>query len=151
VSTYLSPVFIGDSFLGTVSVFRDITSDVEADRIKSEFIENVSHEFRTPLTPIKGYADLLLMGAGGDLSDMQANMVGTIKENVDRLSVLVNDVLNIAKLDNPDMLTLMQQVSLSEIIPDVVGQVAGRPQNQAKDLHYSVDVSRELPMIPCRP
>jgi PAS domain S-box-containing protein len=147
VSTYLSPVFIGDSFLGTVSVFRDITSDVEADRIKSEFIENVSHEFRTPLTPIKGYADLLLMGAGGDLSDMQANMVGTIKENVDRLSVLVNDVLNIAKLDNPDMLTLMQQVSLSEIIPDVVGQVAGRPQNQAKDLHYSVDVSRELPMI----
>lgn len=147
VSTYLSPVYIGDAFLGTVSVFRDITRDVEADRIKSEFIENVSHEFRTPLTPIKGYADLLLMGAGGDLSEMQSSMVKTIKENVDRLSVLVNDVLNIAKLDNPDMLTLMQEITLEEVLSMVVEQVASRPQVQAKQINYQVELDRNLPTI----
>ncbi len=145
VSTQLSPVYIGDSFLGTVSVFRDITRDVEADRAKDAFIENVSHEFRTPLTPIKGYIDLLLMGAGGDLSDVQANFLGTIKNNVDRLTILVNDVLNISKLSR--RVLSMQRVDLHDVVPSVVEHIAVRPANAERDIEVHVYVEPGLPRI----
>ena len=86
VSVHASPVYNGEQFLGTVSVFRDVTRDVEVDRMKSEFISNVSHELRTPMTSIKGYADLLLGGTAGDVSDVQKRFLGTIKGNADRLA-----------------------------------------------------------------
>ncbi|MCD4738966.1 MAG: GAF domain-containing protein, partial [Anaerolineae bacterium] len=66
VSVHLSPVIsAAHEFLGAVSVFRDVTSEVEAERAKSEFVSTVSHELRTPMTAVKGYVDLLLMGATG--------------------------------------------------------------------------------------
>jgi PAS domain S-box-containing protein len=147
VSTQLSPVYIGDSFLGTVSVFRDVTKDVESDRAKSKFIENVSHEFRTPLTPIKGYTDLLLMGAGGSLSEMQSSFLNVIKDNVDRLTVLVNDVLNIAKIQNRNLLLNMQMIDLSEIIPPVVEQHASRSVNQERQLQVTTYIAPGLPRL----
>ena len=62
---HLAPVILQDDFLGTVSIFRDITHEVEVDRLKSEFVATVSHELRTPMTAIKGYVEILLMGAAG--------------------------------------------------------------------------------------
>lgn len=147
VSTYVAPVYSGQLFLGVVAVFRDVTRDVEAERTKNQFITNVSHEFRTPLTPIKGYTDLLLMGAGGELSEMQLQMVNTIKDNVERLTVLVNDVLNIAKIDNREVVTTMQMVSLHETLQGVVDQIGGRAQNQQKNFTVSVEVAHDVPRV----
>lgn len=148
ISAAIAPVMMetGD-FLGTVSVFRDITRDVEADRIKSEFIENVSHEFRTPLTPIKGYTDLLLQGASGSLTDMQRKMMNTIKDNVERLTMLVDDVLNIAQLDRSGVLALIQESDLKQLLPTVVDEIAGRPANVTKQLTVTVDVADDTPSI----
>ena len=56
--------------MGLVAVFRDITREVEVDRMKTEFISMVAHELRTPMTSIKGYTDLLLMGSVGPLGDI---------------------------------------------------------------------------------
>ena len=82
--------------------------------------------FRTPLTPIKGYTDLLLMGAAGELSDPQADMLTTIKENVERLTVLVNDVLNIAKIDSQLERLAMHPVELNEFVPSEFNKIANR-------------------------
>jgi len=147
VSMSLSPVFIGEQFLGTVSVFRDITRDIEVDRIKSEFITNVSHEFRTPLTPIKGYTDLLLMGAGGELTDSQTEMLGTIKENVERLTILVNDVLNIAKIDSQIERLAMNLVDLHDFIPSEFNKISGRSNNAIKNIESNVSIDDNVPLI----
>lgn len=147
VSVHLSPVYIGSEFLGTVSVFRDITKDVEVDRIKSEFITNVSHEFRTPLTPIKGFTDILLMGAVGALTPSQAEMLQKVRGNVERLTTLVNDVLNIAKLDSHDERLLMQMVDLHEMVPGIVKQIAERPENVRKQYTSSVEIEENVPSI----
>jgi signal transduction histidine kinase len=147
ISAQLSPVYIGDLFLGTVSVFRDITSDVEADRAKAKFIENVSHEFRTPLTPIKGYTDLLLMTGADKFDDMQLQMVKTIKENTDRLAALVNDVLNISKLDSGEDKLIMSLVDLNELIPLVVNKYTEQPSVQKKRIQTILEISPDVPMI----
>ena len=76
---------MSDEYLGSVSVFRDITAEVEADRAKTEFISTVSHELRTPMTSIKGYADLLLIGAAGAVNENQQRFLSVIKSNADRL------------------------------------------------------------------
>lgn len=147
IQTELSPVYIGDVFLGTVSVFRDITRDVEADRAKSKFIENVSHEFRTPLTPIKGYADLLLMMGSDNMNETQLGMIRTIKENTDRLAALVDDVLRVSKLDSGEDKLHMTQISLEDEIRPVIEKYSSMPSNQAKNISVSLSVEENLPRI----
>jgi len=143
----LSPLYTADKFLGTVSVFRDITRDVELDRSKSQFISNVSHEFRTPLTPIKGYTDLLLMGAAGEVSDGQKRILTTIKENVERLTVLVEDVLNISQIDSGKDRLKVEPVNLNEVVDSAISTIRGRQQHQRKSLKISFNPAPGLEPI----
>jgi signal transduction histidine kinase len=76
-------VILQNDFLGTVSIFRDITHEVEVDRLKSEFVATVSHELRTPMTSIRGYVDVLLMGAAGALNENQTHFLNIIKNNTE--------------------------------------------------------------------
>src|SRR5260221_11207509 len=70
---HLAPVILQNDFLGTVSIFRDITHEVEVDRLKSEFVATVSHELRTPMTAIKGYVDILVIWAAGAMNENQVH------------------------------------------------------------------------------
>ncbi len=150
VQVHLSPVYISDRFLGTVSVFRDISKEVEADRVKSEFVSNVSHELRTPMTSIKGFADLMLMGVAGQLTDPQSNFLTKIKNNADRLSKLVEDLLDISKLDAGEQLNI-EPVDLREVIPNALNSVKSRSENDQKQLKITVDIENKLPLIEADP
>ena len=147
VSVHASPVYNGDQLLGTVSVFRDVTRDVEVDRMKSEFIANVSHELRTPMTSIRGYADLLIGGAAGNLSDLQKNFLGTIKNNSDRLADLVNDLLNISRLDSGRDRLRLESISLDDIVGQVVDNLKGRSRFQSKGITVTTHIDSALPSI----
>ena len=147
VSVHASQVFIGDQFLGTVSVFRDVTRDVEVDRMKSEFIFNVSHELRTPMTSIKGYADLLLSGGVGTVSDEQRGCSSTIKGNTDRLATLVNDLLDVSRIDSGRDRLDVESVQVGVVIRQVVDNLQARPQFSRKALSLQVDVDPDLPLI----
>src|SRR3990172_8873084 len=98
VLVHLAPVILQNDFLGTVSIFRDITHEVEVDRLKSEFVATVSHELRTPMTSIKGYVEILLMGAAGKLTDQQSHFLEVVKQNTERLAILVNDLLDVSRI-----------------------------------------------------
>ncbi|NWG18347.1 MAG: GAF domain-containing protein [Chloroflexi bacterium] len=146
VSVHLSPVHIGERFLGTVSVFRDITKEVEVDRIKSEFVSNVSHELRTPMTSIKGFADLLLLGVAGQMSEQQQNFLHKIKTNADRLSQLVDDLLNISRIDAGERLNL-ELVDVGETINNVLTTLRSRDHHQSKDHQVTVSIAPALPPV----
>src|SRR5690606_24551703 len=120
VSLQVSPVYTSGRHLGMVSVFRDITRDVEIDRLKGEFVSNVSHELRTPLTPIKGFTELLLMGAAGPVNENQTRTLSMIKENVDRLTVLVEDVLDISKIDSGKDKLNVERVNVNTLLNNVM-------------------------------
>ncbi|MBZ0293833.1 MAG: GAF domain-containing protein, partial [Anaerolineae bacterium] len=147
VNVRLSPVHTDDQFLGAVLVFRDITKEVEVDRVKSQFIANVSHELRTPMTSIKGYADLLLLGAAGNLSGQQEQFLNTIKSNADRLSILVNDLLNVSRLDYGNDQLKLETVALGSLLETVINGQEKRAQHEEKALEVHLDVPDDLPSI----
>jgi PAS domain S-box-containing protein len=145
VSVHLAPVLMADEFLGTVSVFRDITVEVESARAKVEFVSMVSHELRTPMTSIKGYADLLLMGAAGELADAQRSFLSVIKSNVDRLTTLVNDLLDISRMESGRMVLEVGPVRLADVTNQVITAMVTRTKEKGLDVRS--EVSRDFPEI----
>ena len=83
---------------GAVVVFRDVTGRREVERMKNEFLSVVSHELRTPLTSIRGTLGLLAGGAMGDLGPKVATMVGVAAESSERLTRLINDLLDMERI-----------------------------------------------------
>jgi len=148
VSVHLSPVMAGKQFFGTVSIFRDITKEVEVDKLKSEFVSTVSHELRTPMTSIKGYADLILMGAAGPLTPPQQRYLKVIKNNADRLHMLVNDLLNISRIETGKTTLDLRPLDIPQVLEQVVeGHLRGRIQHEQKQLHVTTSIEPSLPLV----
>ena len=152
VSVRLSPVFASGQFIGTVSIFRDVTQAVEVDRMKSEFVSTVSHELRTPMTSIKGYAELMIMGAAGEMSDAQKQYLDVIVGNADRMSELINDLLDISRIESGKTTLELQPVNLSQIVAQVVGEhLQGLISHEDKPIQVSTEISPTLPMVNADP
>jgi signal transduction histidine kinase len=148
VSVHLSPVLSDNQFYGTVSIFRDITKEVEVDKLKSEFVSTVSHELRTPMTSIKGYADLMLMGAAGTMTDPQIRYLQVIKNNADRLHMLVNDLLDISRIETGKTGLDLRPLDIPQIIEQVVdGHLKGRIQHEARTLDVETKLAPSLPLV----
>ncbi len=144
---HLAPVILQDDFLGTVSIFRDITHEVEVDRLKSEFVATVSHELRTPMTSIRGYTDVLLMGAAGALNENQAHFLNIIKSNTERLTILVNDLLDVSRIESGQVTLSPQALDLREVAEDVIEDVLRRSQEENKPMALSLNAPRKLPPV----
>ncbi|SFB79485.1 PAS domain S-box-containing protein [Marinospirillum celere] len=87
-----------DEVTGYLSIAEDITEQKQIDKLKSEFISTVSHELRTPLTSISGALGLIVGGTFGDLPEKAKNLITTAYRNSQRLSYLINDLLDIEKI-----------------------------------------------------
>jgi signal transduction histidine kinase len=132
-------------FLGVVTVLRDITREVEADRSKSEFISTVSHELRTPMTSIKGYADFLAQGAVGPLQQQQKHFLDVIRRNADRLSLLINDLLDISRFEAGKVRLDLQETQLNLLVDQAVESMLISAQNKGIELTFST--SPNLPPV----
>ncbi len=147
VSVHLAPVIWRTDFLGTVSIFRDITHEVQVDRLKSEFVANVSHELRTPMTSIKGYVEIMLMGAAGPLSPQQTHFLQVVKSNTERLSVLVNDLLDVSRIEAGRVTLSMQPINLRELAEDVASDLRRRAQEENKEMTFALEIPANLPLV----
>lgn len=150
-SVHLAPVLSArgglSEFLGTVSVFRDITRDVELDRMQREWVSTVSHELRTPMTSIKGYADLLMLGAAGPTTEMQMRFLDIIKNNADRLSLLVNDLLDISRIETGRMKLNFGSIDVYELVNTVVANLLGRREQEGKEIGIQAGLPAGLPAV----
>ena len=107
LSLSISPIRdLEGSIVGFLRVAKDITEKKryerrlkELDKMKSDFVSNVSHELRTPLTSIKGSVDNMLDGLTGPLNEKQFRYLNRIKSNTDRLSRLINDLLDLSRIE----------------------------------------------------
>jgi PAS domain S-box-containing protein len=108
LSLSISPIReVEGKVVGFLRVAKDVTEKrryerrlKELDKMKSDFVSNVSHELRTPLTSIKGSVDNMLDGLTGSLNEKQVRYLARIKSNTDRLSRLINDLLDLSRIES---------------------------------------------------
>lgn len=132
--------------LGSVLVLRDVTAEVEAERLKDQFITHVSHELRTPLTAIKGYNDLLLAGAGGELDGNMRNFLEVIGRNTDDLIAMVSELLDFSEMEASGHLGILKRpLDMRTVVEEVAEE--WRPRMAEKGLAFYVEVPPELPEI----
>lgn len=123
-----------------ILILHDLTERKKADRLKSEFISTVSHELRTPLTSINGALRLVSAGVVGDIDEKVKNMIDIARNNTDRLQQLVNDILDIEKLDFDQITFDFQPLSLIEIVNQAVEGI----EDYAKGYRVNVVIREEL-------
>jgi PAS domain S-box-containing protein len=112
----LTPILEQGRVSGSVLSFRDISQRFALDRMKDEFVSTVSHELRTPLTSIRGALGLLSAGLLGQMSDKAANLLRIALSNSDRLVRLINDILDLERIQSGREPLTFRPISLSEIV-----------------------------------
>ncbi len=112
-----------------ITVFEDITAQVELERLKNEFVANVSHELRTPLTAIRGVVGLMLGGVLGDLPKPVEQMTRVCQQNTDRLLFLVNDLLDMQKIEQGKLEINPQPCAVQQLLQDIQQNMQAYAQN----------------------
>ena len=132
-----SPVFEDDKVSGAVVIMIDITEKSEREKLRREFTANVSHELKTPLQSISGYAELLKNG--GLSPETAADFGNEIYSESQRLIALVHDIIRLSKLDENDAEEINESVSLADIAEDVADRLA----KKAKAMNVKIQVIRD--------
>ncbi|NLI31002.1 MAG: PAS domain S-box protein [Nitrospiraceae bacterium] len=116
--------------IGSVILIRDITSEKEVDRMKTDFISTVSHELRTPLTSVKGFTEIIKKKLEEDILKLvvahdrkSERAIKRVRDNIniilsesERLTTLIDDLLDIAKLESGKVVWKMERISINEVI-----------------------------------
>ncbi len=120
-SLIANPVYEKESVIGAVVVILDITEREKRDMLRREFTANVSHELKTPLTSISGFAEL--MKAGDVLENDVTDFSKSIYDEAQRLITLVNDIIKISELDGQSIPYEKETVELYELSKEVIGRL----------------------------
>ncbi|NWG15549.1 MAG: PAS domain S-box protein, partial [Chloroflexi bacterium] len=117
----------------------------EVDRLKSQFLANMSHELRTPLNSIIGYAEVMLDGIDGELTDDAIEDVQAIHSGGKHLLSIINDILDLAKIDAGQMFMDRQETDLSKIVEEVVHTCQILIKD--KGIYLEIDRQSEIPPV----
>ena len=137
-----SSVFAEERPIGRVCILRDVTHFKELDTLKSEFVSTVSHDLRSPLTLIRGYATM--MEIAGDINEQQQGYIGKIITGVENMSRLVNNLLDLGRIE------LGVGLDLAKIpVLDILDRVISALQLHAseKNIDFSLETAPDLPPI----
>jgi PAS domain S-box-containing protein len=116
----ISPLYVTGKIVGYVGIAQDISERKALDAMKTEFISIVSHELRTPLTSIQGVLGLMLGGALGEFSERAQSMLTIAHNNCERLIRLINDILDIEKIEAGKMEFKLTTVELNQFASESV-------------------------------
>lgn len=137
--------------IGMVSVLSDVTKMKEVDQLKSDFVANVSHELRSPLAAIQKNLSIILDQSAGAVSDQQKEFLSLAKNSTERLTRLINDLLDLAKIEAGKMELKKSRTNLTELVRNAAATFTGwfREKNVAcrlelpeQDLELELDADK---------
>ncbi len=130
--------------IGFYTLANDVTELKRIDRMKSEFVSTVSHELRTPLTSIRGSLGLISGGVAGQLPEAVKTLVGIAKSNCERLIRLINDILDIEKIESGKMTLDLQVIELKPLLEQALAANEELRRRQERDLSLQFPEDEEL-------
>jgi PAS domain S-box-containing protein len=130
-----------DRVVATWAIFRDVTREVELERVKKEFVSVVSHELRTPLTSIRGSLGLLNGGVAGELPEKAARLIDVANKNTERLIRLVNEILDLDKLEAGKLELRVERVDVAQMVRSVVESISTLAGQGSVNIAHDVDPS----------
>ena len=116
-----------------------------ANLAKSDFVSFVAHELKNPMTSIKGYTELLAAGSVGQINEMQANFLSTIRSNVERMSALVSDLNDNAKIEANRLRLDFKPVELAEIVDEVLRSTRRQIEDKRQTIELQLPLT--LPLV----
>jgi PAS domain S-box-containing protein len=134
-----------NSITGAVVVIQDITESVEADRAKSAFIATASHEMRTPLTAMRGFVDIFMMSGVDNLTENQRTFLTTIKRQTENMVQMVNDLLEMARLEQGSLRAEHQWVTVKQVVDEVLNNLS--QQVSQREVSVEVHLAPDLPGV----
>lgn len=124
-----------DVWKGILLVFHDITEIKKLEQTRKDFVANVSHELKTPVTSIKGFSETLLDGAMEDKETLEAFLHIILKES-DRLQSLIYDLLELSKIENEGFSLAIQPINIIVAIEDAIKILQGRAHEKDIDIQF---------------
>jgi len=132
--------------LGMVSVLRDVQKQKELQRMQSDFVDNVTHELRTPLVAIKHTVSLILESTAGDLNEQQRKLLDITQRNIKRLNRLIDSMLDFSKITSENLLLSIEKQKLGNLIDDCVSSL--QPWAASKKISIERHLQDSLPEVP---
>jgi signal transduction histidine kinase len=146
VSLAVSPMLDrAGRIIGASTIARDVTERKQLEQMKDDFVGTVSHELRTPLTAIKGFIELVSDGDVGPLTEGQREFLQIASRNADRLGSLINDLLDVNRIDSQRLEIRSEPTNLAAVLEDVVATF--RPMAQSKGLAFQTRIDRLPPIL----
>ncbi|MFA5351362.1 MAG: ATP-binding protein, partial [Candidatus Omnitrophota bacterium] len=144
VQVNVSPVFEQDKVTGSVTVIHDITEIRRLETMRRDFVANVSHELKTPLTSIKGFVETLLEGAMED-KENNLNFLRIINNHVDRLNTLINDLLELSHIESKEIVLKKDKFVLAGLVNEVI--MGFKSQAKKKGIEIKSDLPPGLEIL----
>lgn len=131
--------------VGMVSVLSDITKQKKLDSLKADFIANVSHELRTPIIAVEKSISLVLNGTAGQISEAQEKLLSIAVRNLKRLTLIINDLLDLSKIEAAKMKIVGEMASIGRVINESVDSLAS--WIKTKSIKAEIDIEEGLPDV----
>ncbi len=139
-----APIFSGNNkWKGIVLVFHDITEMKKLEQMRKDFVANVSHELKTPITSIRGFSETLLDGAMKDEAMMEQFMQIILKES-GRLQSLIEDLLELSRVERDDFKLIVEEVELRNLLGELFPLIEHQADQKSIRLETSLDAEAEI-------
>ncbi len=149
VAIMATPVILAGEVIGTIKIFRDITSERQIDKAKTEFVSLASHQLRTPLSAVNWYAEMLLAGDAGDLNIKQKKYLDEVYRSNQRMVELVNALLDVSSLELGTFVIEPERTDVCLLAESVIHEQ--KPQIIAKKIKFSFVCKREVTFMETDP
>jgi signal transduction histidine kinase len=144
-----APIVLEPGERAVAYIFQDITEKVADERMKADFHSMIAHDLRSPLSVIQGYISLMATGKAGVVNDVQQEFLDSITNKVTEIAALLNDFLDIGKIEAGFVNLKRRTVPLAEIVEEVVGDLALLAQD--RHISISVDLPQPRPQVNADP